>query len=65
MDCQILLDDPSLVVVKIKLKSRRLVRPLRHRYLVLVVLLGAADVVPALNDGDGGDDTRGGCCSYN
>ena len=63
MDCQILFDDSSFIVVKIELKSRRLVRPLRHRDLVLGVLLGA-DVVPALHDGDGGDDTRG-CCSYN
>ena len=65
MNGQILFDDSSFVVVKIKLKSRRLVRPLRHRDLVLAVLLVAADVVPALHDGDGGDDTRGGCCSYN
>ena len=63
MDGQILLDDSSLIVVKIKLKSRRLVRPLGYRDLLLAALLGA-DVVPALHDGDGGDDTRG-CCSYN
>lgn len=63
MNGQILFDDSSFVVVKIKLKSRRLVRPLRHRDLLLAVLL-VADVVPALHDGDGGDDTRG-CCSYN
>ena len=63
MNGQILLDDSSFIVVKIKLESRRLVRPLGHRDPVLVVVLGA-DVVPALHDGDGGDDTRGGC-SYN
>ena len=56
-------DNSSFVVVKIKLKSRSLVRPLRNRNLLLVVLLGA-HVVPALHDGNGGDDTRGGW-SYN
>ena len=63
MDCQILLDNSPRIIVQIKLESRRLVRPLLHRLLVPVVLLDP-DVVPALHDGDGRDDTRGGTSDY-